>query len=651
MNVIEKIDEYIKTLEEKETIDYDLMLSYFGSPLKLKNVKEFGNIDIDRLIKNVVLCYLYELGDEAFNKGATILKNKDFNNLYEAYKNFGFVDTARTIEPSFDKNGAFAEVNLAGRTAFELFGIEDMYDEEASDKERVRLIENQKNKLIEKYKKEVLGKDFLKDVFPLSYDKRNDLIDMVYNCLDDKFGLENLDEEVDLFAKKYPMFNTRKAFRTAIRNVFVSLSIREAINDANETLSIITARKNKDAKEKTTKIKKLGKIKSYLSETDFGLSSLDKIDFNLLFEIDKEIYLYVFDKIFVYQKHIYDNLKEENIALNKMNEASYLKNLFKKFKINYDELNSDVKLILNKVTNLNNLENNMGYLGINSNDDINVSVINFLINTSHKIVKEYEYYVKNKIVSKKLLLDNIDLFYNKDFKKNCIFMKDNNLSLENKIYDETILLKESTELSNSNKLLELYGKKHEENNFSYLFDPYNFDVLDILMENGININLLDGFSLSRKEVDNFLKRIMICDNLNIPIYANKLINTNFLLGNNFYIEEDCLDLYILKNNYEDENLELYIKNNIRNKINYNINEVEEFKSLEKFKSDDGKFYDINGIIISRLKVIRNLSLFYENNMITKETVLASIIYNSYLDDKCVEIIMKNIFAPVKIKKK
>ena len=196
------------------------------------------------------------------------------------------------------------------------------------------------------------------------------------------------------------------------------------------------------------------------------------------------------------------------------------------------------------------------------------------------------------------------------------------------------------------------NKTKNNNNFNYLNDSYNFDIFDILIENGIDIDLLDENVLSKDDIENFIKRIYICLSLNIPIYTKSgNINRSFLLGNNFYAQDDSLDDYILKSRYENEELNNYIKNNLRNKIHYDINIIEEYKRLEMFKSKDELYYDIDGIIISRPKVMRNLTLFHNSNLINKDSILTSIIYNSYLSDEEIELIKKRIFSKVKRKNK
>ena len=49
--------------------------------------------------------------------------------------------------------------------------------------------------------------------------------------------------------------------------------------------------------------------------------------------------------------------------------------------------------------------------------------------------------------------------------------------------------------------------------------------------------------------------------------------------------------------------------------------------------------------------MRNLTLFHNNHLINKDSILTSIIYNSYLSDEEIELIEKRIFSKVKRKNK
>lgn len=647
MNFNKEIDNYIKSLEDKKNIDF---LSYFEPIPVIKSLNDYKKIDIDKLIKNIILCQLYDLGEENFINGAKVLKSKNFNEMYESFKNFGFAMVLKHIKLRFKKgvDGFYVEPDY--QKIFKNFGIEDKYNESDSFDVKQEIVEKCEKELLDRYIKEIFKENFLCDVFANSDEVEKDFILNIIGCFDQKSVLDNLDVALQEIKNKYPVFD-KEAKRWIIKEYVEIDVLNYNINNINSVIGKIRSNEIYFEKNKNSVIKKLKQIKEYLSKEEFDITLLDRIDFELLFKINPKMYLYIFKKFLSLQKTSYDNLKEENVFLKKVRESNDLKEFLKKFNIEYDSLSNDVKILLNKTDNLSNFKMNMKYLEIEQCDEFDLSLASFLINTPHKIVKEYAYYIKSKIVSKNFLLRNLNVFYSEDFKKNCSIIKNNNLSTINSRYDETILLKENIELAKNDELLKLYGRDSSFDNFCYLFDSYNFDLLDFFIENGMDINLLDEFNLTKEEVNNFIKRTIICNNLDISFYTNQKVNTNFLLGNNFYVPDDELDLYIPLNGYFNEELYEYIKAHDRNVINNDINQLDIFNNLEKFKSRDGMFYDIEGIIISRLKVIRNISLFYNSNNINDETVLAAISYNSNLDDYSINIIIENIFGTKrKIKK-
>lgn len=647
MNFLEEIDNYIKKVKEEEFNDLTI---YFKRILNSKSIDGYKKVDINSLIKNHVLCELYKYGDDALINGAKKLENINFRDAYEAFKNYGFPPTLKCMDLNMINGSDMLAFETDYHGVFSFLGINEQYKENDTEEEKKKIIKSYEKKLKIKFIEDVLEKYFTDDIFPEDYDKKEDLFNHILNCFYEKYDLDVSDDLLMDLQKKYPIVN-RGLIRAISKHTLRTKHLSYSINETNYFLSEIFEKKKRFNNNRKLIIRKLTNIRSYLENDDINMDIIDKIDFNLLYKVSVKMCYYIFSKILSNQKERYENLKNENTLLLKMKNADKLRELFKKFNINYNNFTEDVRFLLSNTSNLNNLELNMKYLNIDETDVISLELMCFLINTPSKMVKEASYYVDRKIVSKDLIIKNLYVFNNSDFIKNCIVMKDNNLSFRHKNYDESILLKENKDLNNNVKLLNLYGRTKNDNNFYYLFDSYYFDLFDFLIEKGCNCDLLDEFNLSKNLVDNFMKRFTICNDLGISIYANGKINTNFLLGNNFYVKDDELDFYICDSNYCDKELYSFIKNNNRNKINCNINELEQFNNLERFKSRDEMFYDIDGIIISRLKVIRNLSLFYENNMISKETILASIIYNSYLDDHSVEIIKKNIFKPAKIKKK
>lgn len=648
MDYIRLIDEYIESLKKYNDEEYLIKINSFDLSLKCDTVEECEKIDINKLIKNLILSCICDLELEEFKEKKGILENTDFNYLFEEFKKFKIPKMIWCWEPVVDEKGNIIGITCFGKKSFKLFGVEEFYIDSNSDsttKTNGEFIINYRNKKVKEAKEKIINEDFLNDIVNIDKQDKENLITSIFNILEEKWYLEDSNNELKKLKEDNPSFSHRD-IRIITKNdksnfiCFIVKLTKDFVKNLENSL-------NEEKNKRTSTIKKLEKIKVYLN--DLNINNLDKIDFNLLNKIDSNMYKYIFEDLFKKQKETYDRVYYDYDMSKKMLDANYLKQLFSKFNIDYYALNDDIKELLVNSKQIENLEKNMELLKIEK-DDITYELILFLLNTHTKIIREYVYYINSNIVSKKMLLNNLDLFSNKDFIEKCMLMQNNNLSLLNKIYSDDILLKDKEDLIFNNKLLKIYKRNNEDNNYIYLYDSYNFDILDFLIENGLNATLLDNIFLSKLEVEKFIKRVLICQNLDIPLYTKSgNVNRSFLLGNNFYSTDDDLDDYILKSIYENEELIKYIKDNKRNIINYNINEIEAFIRLEDNYLFDELYYDINGIIISRAKVMRNLSLFYNNNMINEDTILASIIYNTNLSDEEIRLVKESIFNTKKKK--
>ncbi|MGN0973760.1 MAG: hypothetical protein ACI4OT_03365 [Bacilli bacterium] len=423
----------------------------------------------------------------------------------------------------------------------------------------------------------------------------------------------------------------------------------EIRNYYNELLKI-----NRDYEQLKKKvIRDLNRIKEFITNLP-DITLIDKINYTTLQEIDENAYKEIFKQIFANQEERYNKLKE---AENNLLENSYqnrYKNLLQKYNIEFEQLDIDIQNIFKNCNDIELLDNKLTILKLDSILDLTEEFLNTIINMDIKKIKQVAYLINNKIISKETVFENIDLI-NKDFdslNNNASIMINHNISIDNKLYNDDILFVDNKELLNNEELLKVYRKELSEGDYIYLNDSNNFDILDLLIENDISLNSFDNYSLSQKEISNLIKRIFICTDLNIDMYTKSgNLNRSFLLGNKFYTSEETLDEYILTSNYYDENIEDFIKNNNRNHINKNINLIEEFNELEKYKSEDELSYNIDGLIISRPKVMRNLTLFLETENLNKNNILQSIIYNSNFNDSDIEIIKSTIFKNNKIKVK
>ena len=136
-----------------------------------------------------------------------------------------------------------------------------------------------------------------------------------------------------------------------------------------------------------------------------------------------------------------------------------------------------------------------------------------------------------------------------------------------------------------------------------LTNKYIFDYLDILIELNIIDILKTDQSFLNGDLPNIIKRIIICQKLNIKIINknNKLLSM-IKTGNNFYLNENELDEYI------ENSVINFISSKTLSKLttSQRLELANPPKELDIYEKNGN--YLINGIIISKNKVLRNLTI-------------------------------------------
>ncbi len=271
--------------------------------------------------------------------------------------------------------------------------------------------------------------------------------------------------------------------------------------------------------------------------------------------------------------------------------------------------------------------------------------ITILDRYSLKEINNYSYLIEKGYISRdttfKFMNENTSL---DKINANLEFLMSKKIEPKISNYDEKILFLPIEQLrTNENLLFSFYHKNKSDNNFNYLYNSFYMDALDFLIENGLSVDLLDNNKLTKEEMYNFIKRTQICLSLDIDIYtAGGNINRSFLLGKGFYCKAEDLDKYMLVSQLEDEKVIKELKEAKRNHINDEICNLEVMEKLEEYRSEDGLTYEIEEMILSRPKVMRNLTYFYEQNKITENNILQSIIFNSNLENKEIETIKEKV---------
>lgn len=215
--------------------------------------------------------------------------------------------------------------------------------------------------------------------------------------------------------------------------------------------------------------------------------------------------------------------------------------------------------------------------------------------------------------------------------------------LEISVLNPKLLLLDHQNLKQNTVLVEFYQlhfNKTKKQNYQIYCDHKIFDDIDDLIE----LNLYDWIKENPKylEIDlkNMIKRVKISKRIYNPVMdSNSHIRESIISGKNFYIKENQLDDYIEKSfDFYPEYKQLLELNN-RNEIEEN-----EISLLldQQFKIDD-LHYQIENTLISRMKVLRNLTVFYKHyEHLDQEMLLHAIIYPSTFTQEETFIIQSKI---------
>ena len=128
---------------------------------------------------------------------------------------------------------------------------------------------------------------------------------------------------------------------------------------------------------------------------------------------------------------------------------------------------------------------------------------------------------------------------------------------------------------------------------------------------------------------------MICNYLNIDIFNDNKIKSSITSGNNFYVDNESLDDYIVK-------LSDYYE---FNEINCSNDYLEIVKKLDSKYKINNNVYLIDDIYLSRNRVIRNLKE-YHNKLDYESLIKYSIVKNSMLDKNSFEKIITELNSKV-----
>lgn len=370
-------------------------------------------------------------------------------------------------------------------------------------------------------------------------------------------------------------------------------------------------------------ISKYNKLKSYLEKL-----ADDKPITNLAFIIDsisdEDFQIKVLDYVYSHNLNIYEKLKFEYSNLSEQPDLK-IKLLLSKYNIfpsNYS-LEDFINMPIEKIESMFKLLTEMNLA------DVNVLLYIVKLGDLETITLIKKLYDK-KIISTKFLLNNKEVFnrnsicYINVF-KNIDILTDFKIPLYYLYQNQELLLIDTLKLITNLKILDEYGLINcikSSTNLNFINKTNLENLIDKIIELGFSKILIRNLNLLNYQEEKW-NRILILKKLEFEnINEKKLIKT---------LDED---VFIIRDENLDEYTFTFVPTNIDNKINSlkGKNAVEEPEQLKEYKINS-LCYNIDGVLCSRIKVLRNLSKLDDVDIPLNEKMFLSIINNSNLDEE------------------
>ena len=644
--LIKRIDEEIENLKQELSTHNKEELEFFERLTKFsrKSLYEIDNIDPT----DIILGYI-----RFFDEETPFRKLKDDMERICYIDNFNLND----VNKIFENFNIFNEKNAL-----------DLLKNECVDNKRIKELD--------------LEKDFdgfieiLNTIFSTSRTAMNILINL-YEEYDEKGMFSDLTLFNDLKTiittnKEFKVLETDKSEQTSLQLSKLLIDDYENSYKVFDYFNLFKVYQKKLVKKTNNhKFNALKKISAY-EETKKALTSpKDALPTNELTLINPDIAFEIIkyksnklEKEYREEKELYEI---NNNEITPLNEALY------KYGIHFFTYEEKKKILDNISLNDINLllsildSSKMKFLLSDKN-----TLLEIMYSSNLSIISNINDLINNKIINESFVEKNIGILFNKecsvleniipkymDFSKNLQALNNAGIQINNvKKHNIDVLLQDEEKLTSKIELAKIYGfdlKNDDLLNFSILEDSNIFNIVDQLLEQGINVTT-EILSDIKKKDPNFAKRTklaikiglndLIIDNKINPIVANK---------NSFYIKNEAIDEY-LENSINTLLEQKYIEcleNDERLEIDPNLLMFKEIKIVEEnFKVSD-TLYNINGIPISRIKFLRNMTSLVKSFDIHEDTsvkIANALLYNSILTNNQIKQLSSFEDTKLKIKK-
>ena len=485
-------------------------------------------------------------------------------------------------------------------------------------------------------------KDLLSVIFEGDYGRLYDLIETIYK-IDDIYPkgftsaityisyLEVLDDNLnqrEMIEDARDSYQNRKIKRVINKDLDkhrkeMGVDTSRVLHEILEYLQRVDSEKKKFYKEKNKSLLAIDEILNYLKKVNTNnIIVLDsKIEYllkeydpdgdvikrilehndNYLFKLESEVR----DLESQVDNNVLDVFVSEHIDIHKL--GIYHVMLMKGI-VTLDYIKEAIRIFKSVFNGFNLESKKFGSILVKSN----INAINIIAS-----------YVKRNIVDIEFLEKHYEVFTD-EFSFNILHnnievLESFNTSLD---MDKTkeILMINSSDLLRRIKICKFYGIDLLNcDTLSFLKDDTFIRNIDIFIETG-NLDLVINYPSNLSLDENSIKRLVIYNTNNIPYRNDSKLFATIKTGKNSLVSVDELDKILMSES-------MYIENN-------ELLECPTSSVLDDYYYISEYLYDIDGIMISRKKVLRNLAI--------NDDLLSCIVSGSLLDPFSINIIKTNL---------
>lgn len=446
----------------------------------------------------------------------------------------------------------------------------------------------------------------------------------------------------------------RKKIKAKVLQNFFENNFGKQVKVSYDNLVEYYTSLRKQVKEEVSSInKRMKKLENFA----YKLSYIDKQGIIKIEDYEEYLFDPEIKRLFIefcleHNLNTYKQVEAKNKEY-KNNNLNKLEVLFTKYGFNFNNLFVEEQEVIIKANETRNIEDVLAlikYSDLVFLADYHKEFTKLILDADIKIIKAIDCALKSKIIDKNFIINNLDILYDEDKYKN--LSKNINLLTIHGVDLTNITKKNLRVLVADNNVLAVIFELLDEynfalgidNNYDILINGDLLDIIDNFIELGLYPLLKENQKYLNKDSNNIVKRIIISNliGFNYINSNNKLIG-QVASGNKFYVSPEKYDNYIVDEGecYLNPTCVEKLESDKRLVISDELKNSDVISKLDESYQRSKLVYEINGVIISRNRVLRNLEVLKDiDNIDITDILYQAIIYKmipNISDEKLVEI--------------